>query len=143
MGQQFSIVNRNINRVAAQPAVQRGRLNVGLNGGVSDSLLVVELSPHPKSLADLWTELLHGIGGQKAAKDFTPSERGRFKFKYCRRKAVWQVIARLVNAGYSASAAIHKIRAVYGDSLSVSKIISAIVRDKVAGGHPNLQIGQV
>jgi hypothetical protein len=147
MGQQFSVVNRNINRVAVQPALQRSRQTDGDHaagaGGVlrTDSDLRIELSPHPRCLADLWTEYCHGIGGRKPARDFTHSERGRVKFKFCRRKAVWDVIGRLVNAGYSAPAAIQKIRRVYGEGLSVSLLIKAIVSDKSRGGHPNLRIG--
>jgi hypothetical protein len=53
-----------------------------------------ELCPRPKSLHELWTEYMFGIGGRKAAKDYTPVERGRCRHKcYCCRKLVlWDCI---------------------------------------------------
>ena len=164
---QFATVNRNVNHVAIQPArriVVRPSAStaaavaaaVALPGaaaaataadappaaaGESD-LGFIELCPNPKSLADLWSEYTHGIGGRKPARDFTPSERGRCKFKYSRRKCVWDCIAMHVNAGYSAEACIAKIYQVYGEGLSNSKIIKCFQRDKQNGGHRNLRIVQ-
>ena len=38
------------------------------------------LSPKPRTLYDLWNEYQHGIGDQKAAKDFTAAERGQVTY---------------------------------------------------------------
>ena len=43
------------------------------------------LSRSPKSLYDLWDEWIFGIGENKAAKDLSPTERGKVKFKFSRR----------------------------------------------------------
>ena len=143
MGRQFSTVNRNIGRVAIQPPVRRAAVTGNGTVVTTATGLVVELSPHPRTLADLWTEYMHGIGGRKAAKDFTPSERGRVKWKYCRRKVVWDTIGRLCNSGYTVAAACRKIRMTYGIRLSVTQIINAMVKDRRlhrGRGHPNLRV---
>ena len=59
---------------------------------------------------------MNGVGGRKPAKDFlTRQERGRVKFKYHRRRHVWNVVACLVNGGVSADVAlVDKIYAVFG-----------------------------
>lgn len=46
----------------------------------------------PKDLLSLWYEFLHGLDGNKPAKDFTPRERGRRKTVYCHRKCFWDVM---------------------------------------------------
>ena len=146
-GREFGVVNRNINRIAIQPPrrVVAGAVAAAAAAAppaVPTDLGYIELSPNPRTLADLWTEYTHGLGGRKAACDFTPSERGRFKYKYSRRKNVWDVISRHVAAGYSAPAAIAKIHQCYGANLGCSAIQTAIQRDKARGGHPNLRILQ-
>jgi hypothetical protein len=79
-----------------------------------------ELCPRPKSLHELWTEYMFGIGGRKAAKDFTPVERGRCRNKYCRPKLVWDCIKPHVHCGYTSNAAIERIYQVYGYNLSTT-----------------------
>jgi hypothetical protein len=99
-----------------------------------------ELCPRPKSLHELWTEYMFGIGGRKAAKDFTPIERGRCRHKYCRRKLVWDCIKCHVHCGYTSNAAIERICQVYGYNLSTTRIINAFKHDEIRGGHPNLRL---
>jgi hypothetical protein len=99
-----------------------------------------ELCPRPKSVHELWTEYMFGIGGRKAAKDFTPVERGRCRHKYCHRKLVWDCIKCHVHCGYTSNAAIERIYQVYGYNLSTTGIINAFKHDKIRGGHPNLRL---
>ncbi|ETI38353.1 hypothetical protein F442_15696 [Phytophthora nicotianae P10297] len=53
---------------------------------------VARFSKRPKDLYELWHEYQFGISGLKAAKEFTPAERGANKFAYSRRKPIWDVI---------------------------------------------------
>ncbi len=84
------------------------------------------LMPTPRNLHDLWCEYQHGVGGRKAARLFSHSERGKVKFKYCRRKVVWDVISRLVRGGHTADRAINLMYAVNGGSTSVTNRISSM-----------------
>ena len=98
------------------------------------------LLPFPRNLHTLWNEYEFGIGGRKAAKDFTPQERGRVKHKYCRRKVVWDKVSVMVRSGWDANEAINKIYEVYGANQTVTKIIDKMKRDRANGGHPSLRI---
>jgi hypothetical protein len=91
----------------------------------------------------LWTEYQFGIGGRKAAKDFTAAERGRVKYTYHRQKVVWDAVAELVQSGWTSTAACNRIHEIYGRNLSVTAIINWVRRDQVNGGHPNLRLVNV
>jgi hypothetical protein len=106
-------------RVAQQQHPPGGRN--ALPGGA-----VATLSPLQRSLFVLWQEYEFGIGGRKAAKDFTAVERGRVKYTYHRRKVVWDAVAELVRAGWQANVACDKIYEVYGRNESVTKIINGV-----------------
>ena len=99
------------------------------------------LSKNPKTLHSLWREFEEGLGGRKAAKMFTARQRGRVKQMYYRRKVVWDTVAVLVRAGYTAETAVERIYDTYGQNQSVTKIIKRMLADKRGGGHPNLQVG--
>ena len=105
-----------------------------LNGAV--------LSKRPKNLHELWHEYVHGIGGNKPAKDFTPQERGHKanKFAYCRRRPFWDCMKKLINSNYSAQEAIKRIYSSYGHNSSVSTILAKFQEDKSRGGHENLRV---
>lgn len=147
-----SIIQKNINRIFIQPPRQGTRQQQQereQNDNLAQAVvlfnyerqpLIAELSKTPRTIFDLWTEYQTGSGGRKAAKDFTFTERGKCKFKYCRRKVVWDCIVKHVNAGHFAEVAIDKIYQCYGQSSNVSFIINAMVQDKKTGGHPNLRI---
>ena len=99
------------------------------------------LCPNPRTLYNLWEEYERGIGGRKAASLFTTQERGRVKYKYCRRKVVWDCISALVRAGFTAQVAIDRIYNVYGLNAPVTRIINQMKRDRNAGNlHRSLQI---
>jgi len=114
LGQNFGTLNHNVRRMAAAPArvIHRSGNNNNNNGngnnnddnadddnnnqggaGAGNIPFNVTLSRLPRSLFDLWAEYDVGIGGRKAAKDFTAAERGRVKYNYHQRKVVWNVIA--------------------------------------------------
>jgi hypothetical protein len=137
-------LNKNITRIAVQPprmanAVQRQH-NLDVQA-VEERQQPAELSKAPKTLFDLWVEYQTGIGGLKAAKDFTPAERGRCKKTYCRRKSAWDTMDRLIRIrpNFSIADAIDAIHSAYGRRLPVSAIIDKLVTDKRTGGHPNLR----
>jgi hypothetical protein len=106
------------------------------------------LSQNPRTLMDLWTEYKFGIGGRKAAQNFTSQERNKrangLKQKYYRRNIVWQTMDRLVRSGKTPQEASIMIRQVYGVRCSVTQIINKMIHDRkphVHGerGHPNLR----
>lgn len=142
--QQMNALHRSIRRIALQP-VQRPRIGnleegkeeeVGLIATVNATLM-----KNPRTLHLLWQEYEIGIGGRKPAKNFTVSERGRVKYAYYRRKIVWETIARLVRAGFTAQVAIDMIYDIYGASTGVTKILKMMRRDKAMGQvHPSLRV---
>ena len=67
------------------------------------------LSLTPQTLYDLWVEYQTGIGERKPARDFTAQERGRDKYRFYRRKHVWDIVVNLVNAGVQVRVAIDRI----------------------------------
>ena len=113
----------------------------GEAGALGDLAMMASLMPTPRSLHDLWNEFQHGIGGRKAARLFTSAERGRSKYKFHRRKIVWDIISALVRAGHTADTAVDRIYAVYGGQKSVTDIINGIKKDKQNGTlNPNLRV---
>jgi len=147
MMRQLSIVATNVRRLQITAPVAR-RMNA--TGGVDATGRVaavpapsVQLSKRPKDLHSLWVEYTHGIGGLKAARDFNNVERGRVKQKYYRRKVFWDIICRHINAGWTAAAAVDLVYQVYGPSLSVTKILDLMLKDrKTHNGspHPRLRV---
>lgn len=87
------------------------------------------LAPNVRSIEMLWHEWMHGIGSRKAAKDFTPVERGKCKSKFCRRKIVWDLMCKHLRAGRLATDVIADIYASY-PTLSVTGIINAMRKDR-------------
>lgn len=83
----------------------------------------------------MWEEYMRGIGGRKPAKDFTAKERGAVKYTYSLRKPFWNLVNRMIRAGYSSDAAIEKIYECYPRGWMTSKIIQQIRTDERAGGE--------
>lgn len=107
------------------------------------------LAPRIRDLTQLWLEYTTGIDGRKAAKDFSPAERGAagVKQKYYRRMNVWRIQARLMDGGMNVYAANALISQVTGGN-TVTKVIDTIIKFKrtyaSAGGcHPRLRNGPV
>ena len=109
-------------------AAGRGRV---LAGGVGrpreERLNPANLSACPKTLYDLWAEYTTGLGGNKAACEFTTRERGKFKYMYCRRKIVWDTISDMCERNMSADTAIDRIYVECGGmNTPVNKVINAL-----------------
>lgn len=154
---QLEILNKNIKRIALQPVLRSRALleqasrtlqvemdddDDGAEGRtprVAPRPLAT-LYRSPKSLYDLWQEYQFGLNGEKPAKDFSSSERGKNKSMYCRRKVFWDVISTLIRAGYTSDTAIDKVYQVYGRGTSVTSILVMMVRDRKNGGNPNLRV---
>jgi hypothetical protein len=77
------------------------------------------------------------LEGNKATKNFTPIERRRVKFKFCRQKCFW---GGLCNAGFTELSSIEKGNQAYGVKLSFSAILSMMQKDRKVGGHPSLSL---
>ena len=141
-----NVLNRNINRIAMAPARRVAGAIAAAGPGnnlpppVNPPVNVVvgggTLSPLPRTLYDLWVEYITGIGGRKPARDLTAQERGADKYRFYRRKQVWDIVVNLVNAGVQARVAIDRIYAHYGANKPVTRIIKEIMEDKRNGGLP-------
>ena len=85
----------------------------------------------------LWREYKIGVEGNKPASEFTMDERnanGSIKQQYHNRSKVRRVIKKLIDKGYSAEVAVHKIYQAYGYNNSITHIIKRIVKDNKNGG---------
>ena len=151
MQRHFTIVNSNVRRLAMAPA--RVITRAGATEGNDDDNIAganpqnarspaASLSSTPRNLYDLWKEYQVGLGGRKPASQFSQSERGKVKHKYCRRNVIWSMVESLVRGkGWSCDVAIECIYSVYGSQTSVTNIINAIKRDKKRGTlNPNLRL---
>jgi hypothetical protein len=119
--------NNNNAGVRMSPQRRPGRVDQAVDDGMDPRAL---LTPNPRTLHVLWEEWIRGVGGNKPAREFTRVERGRAKYKYSRRKNVWTVISKMVNAGLSAHEAIERLHQVYGAGASPTRIINCLIRDK-------------
>lgn len=148
--EKYRIINKSINRIFIQPprqGTQQQRNDRDARNNFRDEAealaqpeLLAVLGKAPKTLFDLWAEYAFGVGGNKAAKDFTFHERGKNRFAYCRRKVIWDCISLHIHAGHTAAAAIERIHECYGKNQNVTAIIKMMVQDKKIGGHPNLRL---
>lgn len=149
----FEMVNGNIRRFAPMQYARRptrdrdsvvvadGEQRAAEYRAEDDLAMMATLMPTPRSLHDLWREYQHGVGGRKAARLFSYTERGRSKHRYSRRKVVWDLVSGLIRQGHTAETSIDKIYAVYGGQTSVTNIINGLKRDKKNGTlNPNLSI---
>jgi hypothetical protein len=142
---QYNTMNTNIRRMALRPA-QHVRNTENANDAQDPAAVgqdnrnpAATLSPTPRTLYVLWEEYQHGVGGRKAARFFTPQERGQVKFKYSRRKVFWDVVSHLIRSGLHSNVAIDRIYEVYGQNATVTTVINQMRRDKRNGNlHPLL-----
>ena len=106
--------DRNINRLSIVQARRTIRAQNAENeeeGNAGSRNRISELSRLPKTLHALWQEYQFGSGNKKAAKDFTPQERGKssVKHKYYLRKCLWEQVAEMVQSGMDADVACDRI----------------------------------
>jgi hypothetical protein len=154
--QQFANLARMMRRLLGQAArpirnVRTGEVTAGNEEAPAAQNLVAPLaaatlSVLPRTVHTLWIEYEFGIGGRKPAKDFTPTERGKAKYNYHRRKVVWDVIAALVRGGWLSDVACDRIYEVYGRQQSVTTIINNMRKDRITyngHAHPALRIANL
>jgi hypothetical protein len=60
---------------------------------------------------------------------FSREEREKFKDKFHRRKVVWDCVATLVCASFTAQVAIDHIHHIYGENMTVTNIINRMRQD--------------
>ena len=137
-------------RPMRNPTIGKVRINIQVPPPApptGEPIVPATLSPLPKTIHTLWLEYQFGIGGRKAAKDFTSFERGKVKYNYHRRKVVWDVVGELVCGGWTAAVACDRISEVYGQQESVTNIINRMRKDRITyhgeGGHPALRIANL
>ncbi len=88
----------------------------------------------PKNLHVLWAEYESGVGGNKPARLFNKTERGKVRFKYCCRKIVWDAVEALVQRGLTSDVAIDRIYSECGGPNSkVNEVIEELKRFKRVG----------
>jgi hypothetical protein len=52
----------------------------------------------------------------------------------------WNVMVRLINGGFTELTAIDKVHQAYENALSVTSVLNKMQKDKIVGGHPNLNL---
>ena len=125
----FQTINKNIQRMTMLALIRsstRMTQEQNIEGGKRQN---VSLSNTPRTLYDLWEEYTKGLGGAKAAKDFTEKERGAMKHRFLQRNVFWDCVIRLVNSGLSAYVAINKIYESYGRRSTLTKILREMSKD--------------
>ena len=129
-------IERNMRRMSAMPARRVGASTGGGVGGANETEAVrpPNLSKCPKNLFVLWAEFESGVGGNKPARLFTASERGKVKFMYCRRNIVWDAIDNLVKRGLSSDVAIDRIyNECGGPNTKVNDVIAQLKQFRRTG----------
>jgi len=58
-------------------------------------------------------QINNGIGGRKPAREFSSEKRGKVKYKYYRRKKVWDLVSSLTRNGLECHVAIDRIYQEY------------------------------
>ena len=89
-----------------------------------------------RKIGDAWQEWMHGIGGNKPAKDWTPAERRQQKSTYCRRLPLWKLMSKMCTAGLAPSVFIHRIDIHYGPVRSIGAVADRIKKDTNDGTLP-------
>lgn len=147
-------INRTVTHMMRNPLRRRMQPNVqnesdrDLDNAVAAAAAEEEtsaalLSKCPKSLHALWNEYEFGLANHKAAKDFSPSERGRVKHVYSRRNVFWQKVSEMIRSGWSAHDACNKIYEVYESNQTITSITNQMRKDRQNGGHPALRVVQL
>ena len=125
-------------RNAAPPNVPVGDVPVGEHPApvqVIPPPQTAVLSSKPANLYILWAEWHQGVGGLKPVRLFTAEERGHSRFKFNRRKIVWDAVQALVLSGDSHQVAIDKLYQKYGENLTVSQIIGKMQKARTGTGR--------
>lgn len=119
-------------------ALQAAANSAAVEDDAADSSIST-LSRNPRCLHTLWMEYEFGLGVRKAAKMFTPAERGRCKFTYCNRLIFWKKVSEMVRAGWTSTHAIETIISHYGSNLSATQVLKQMRKDKRSeNGYPRV-----
>ena len=133
---QIQSLHSNIKRFANAPAQHMRR--------IARPNAVATLSACPRTLYELWDEYTMGAGGRKAAREFNAHERGALKYKYYRRKILWDLISRVTATGLTSHVVCDRIYQHYGRECSITQIIKAVRADNKRGFiPPMLRVGNV
>lgn len=135
----FKVLGDNIKRIRVAPVVHTAANALAVEA--DEVSVTATLSPRPPNLFILWEEWLVGVGGRKAAKNFTSSERGKVAYNYSLRNCFWSVVDTMVRSGITSDVAIDRVMAVYGAGTSVTNVCRAMRKDKALehGVHPSLR----
>jgi hypothetical protein len=140
---QMEKIDSNVKRLAMMPArCSLPASGVGGVGGSNESQPIrpANLCKCPKNLYVLWAEYESGVGGNKAARMFNLSERGKVRFAYCRRKIIWDTVDGLVRRGLTSDVAIDRIYSECGGpTMKVNQVIAKI-KEFRKYGNPALHI---
>ncbi len=130
-------MDNNLKRIAVMPAQRVRPQRVDGGGGGSNESEVhhpANLCRCPKNLYVLWAEYESGVGGNKPARLFNKTERGKVCFKYCRRKIVWDAVEALVQRGLTSDVAIDRIYSeCEGPNTKVNDVIKELKHFKRVG----------
>jgi hypothetical protein len=88
------------------------------------------LSANPRDLYTLWEEYEFGIEGRKSARKFSSHESGRVKYKYHRRKVIWDLVSELLRSGHTNISAVDSIYDTYGREATITSIINTMRRQR-------------
>ena len=122
-------IRSGLNRLQRAPhRVNAAPVDIQADGGPRELLTAggAFLHSRPNNLAELWQEYESGLNGNKAARLFTPVERGRVRKKYSRRNLVWQKISSLIRGGRCHQDAIDHVYQEYGVSSTVTQVLNKI-----------------
>jgi hypothetical protein len=80
----------------------------------------------------LWDEYDKGLGGQKAARDYKPTEKGANKHNYSHRRVFWAKVDQMIESrGLSLVVAIDIIQAANGKNNSVTAVLNQMKQDRM------------
>jgi hypothetical protein len=130
-------MDNNLKRIAVMPVQRVRHQRVDSGGGGSNESEVYHpenLCRCPKNFYVLWAKYESGVGGNKPARLFNKTERGKVRFKYCRRKIVWDAVEALVQRGLTSDVAIDRIYSECGGPNSkVNEVINELKHFKRVG----------
>ena len=145
---QFRIIHQNVHRINQHPVrvLERQHVANNPNGPPPNRTLdgpgALVLGT-PKNVYNLWKEWNEGLGGMKAAKDFTQAERGGVnKAKFNLRKPTYLLLQSLVLSGLHWRVACDRVYTVYGQGKSLTNILRMVKKDvRERRLHPLLRVG--
>ena len=138
----FARLSKTLGRMASSPAMRLVRASPPaeeqLNTPAIPPTVLPVLSKRPKVIHGLWQEYMFGGPGRKAAKYFTPGERGACKHIYTLRKPLLEKVSELVRHGILAAVACDKVYDAYRRNLPFTAILRKMKRDRRTNDWPEV-----